>query len=185
MESEEQIEHIKSNIIISESNMCRGCAYSVYAKSSDTVTFGTGNIYGDFIFVLPAYDFKTKVGYNTLLTYLRECYRNITGKDVLEDVYVTRLVKCNYYSEHNLYESAVNTCYKYLNNEFARIKINNIIFFGSAYDDYIGANNTNHRFGPNRIVNKVISPGIIYYGGDSARKDFEDNLRVAINTNYY
>lgn len=177
--------HMASNLKISENNMCEGCVFKLYAKPEDVVTFGIGNTNGDFIFVLPSYDFKAKAGYHTLLTYLQECYKDITGVSLFEDVYVTRLVKCSYQSEHSLYNNAIKTCHKYLNSEFKRLDIKRVVFFGTAYDDYITAAPYNYTISNIKNISTHISPGVIYYGGDDARKDFTNSLRAIIKLDYY
>lgn len=177
------VEHIISNINIKLSKTCAKCPYRLYAKSDETVTLGTGNISSNFIFVLPTYDTRTKLGYSNLLTVLADGYREVIGKDLFTEIYVTRLVKCYTNSEHDLYSQAIGPCSGFLIYELNKLPARNILFFGSAYDDYNNNSDTVGMSIPNKNIFHINSPGVLFYDNEKFKKKFYQHLLYIINNN--
>jgi len=178
------MEHMNTKIIIKNHNTCATCPYRIYAKDNETVTLGIGNINSDFIFILPTYDFKAKIGYDSILELLSVEYEKAMGKSVFDDAYITRLVKCHKSTTHNLYESCITNCSTFLFYELNKLDARNVVFFGSAYDDYISkANIVGHNI-PIKKVFKSHSPGVLYYNNLSLTTKFFTNLNNIINPPY-
>jgi len=175
--------HIESKINIKLSSNCITCPYRIYADEAEIVTLGIGNIHSNFIFVLPTYDTKTTMGYDNLLDLLCKSYNDIKSLDLLEEVYVTRLVKCSKNTEYNLYGSAIHSCSKYLIYELNRLSAKNIVFFGTAYNDYINNNDTAGTFIPNKNIFSSYSPGILLHDNEITKVHFIQHLSNILANN--
>jgi len=183
-QSELTYQHLATGIKIKTAPYCQNCVYRIYATEEQTVTLGTGNIHSNFIFVLPTYDLKSKVGYDNLLSLLADTYHNIVGRSIFEDIYITRLVKCSNKAEHNIYESAVSCCDKYLIYEMTRLTGKHVVFFGSSYDDYYNNNcatvGTHPQF---KTIHKLYSPAVMFYDNDKLKQKFIDDLTNILSYN--
>lgn len=175
-------EHIATKISIKTANACSVCPHKIYCDEGDTVTMGIGNIHSNFIFILPTYDIKTKLGYNNILSLLADAYNKIKGKSLFEDIYVTRLVKCSQHNAHNIYNSSIAPCSNYLSYEINKLYGKHIVFFGSSYEDY-NANGGVKIYTHNRFIHKLYSPAVLYYDNPVIKKKFLDDLSVILN--YY
>lgn len=175
------IPHIETKIKIKDTNYCGKCPYRIYAKDGECVTLGVGTIYSNFIFVLPTYDTKAKIGYDTLLTLLFDAYKLITGQNMYEEVYVTRLVKCDNNTGHSIYYSAIGPCSQYLRYEVEKINAKHIIFCGSAYTDYINSSDVVGTVILNKAVYDVFSPAVMLYDGKNKDK-FINDLGLILNS---
>ena len=174
VKGEIQNEHIISNTKYSDSFVCANCPMRLYNKEDDKIVFGIGNIITDTILILPSYDVKAKIGYNTLLNIIQDCYKNITGSDILENYYITRYIKCMNKTSFELYDEAIKSCYIYLYNEIKRIKPRKIISFDKNYTNYL-YNGWNII-----LVKDVISPGVMYYDNDKLKDIFMKQFKEAI-----
>lgn len=169
-------EHMSTNAKIYQSVICRLCPYRIYSNDSEKVTFGIGNIFGDYIFIVPSYDTKAKVGTETTLTLLAKTFNEITGKNMFEEAYITRLVKCQKNLDHSLYEQAVTPCSNYLVKEINRLAAKNIIFFGTTYNDYMNNRDIVGLNIPLKNIFKSLNPDIFFYDNNILKKRFIDNL---------
>lgn len=176
-------EHMKTSINIKSSNVCRSCPYRMYVDNDEVVTLGTGNIHSNFIFILPTYDTIDKFGYSNLLSMLSMLYEEITGKNLFDDVYITRLVKCSKNNEHNIYNSAISPCSHYLTYELNRLTAKHVVFFGSAYEDYENTKDTVGMYIANKQVHKVYSPGILYYNNPNLKDKLIKDLTFILSHN--
>lgn len=175
------IEHMTTSHAIKSSYMCSECPYRIFCEDDDKVTFGTGNIYGEYIFVLPTYDSKAKANYITIVSKLIDVYKDITGRDILQDGYVTRIVKCHTVTSHDLYDAGAKACIKYLHYEFTKIHAPKVIFFGSAYTDFVEYK-TSEMVYNNKRAFEVYSPGIFFYEDNAKMVDkFTTDLLNALN----
>lgn len=174
-------EHIKTNIDIKCSKTCQNCPYRMYAKDNDKVTFGTGSIFSNVIFVLPTYDVKSKIGYDSIISLLADAYKVEMGNSMFDEVYITRLVKCSNFSHHDLYQSAISPCSEFLIYELTRLHAKHVVFFGSAYDDYIANNDTVGMYIPNKIIHKAYSPAVLYYDNPVTRNNLFNQIKSVIN----
>lgn len=175
--------HIHTGIKIYQSITCSNCPYRLYHNEKDTVTMGIGNINSNFIFVLPTYDTRAKVGSETTLTLLIKAYNEITGKDIFEEIYITRLVKCYKNVDHNLYKLSITPCSNYLVYEFNRLMGKNVVFFGSTYEDYINNSDTVGLNIPLKNIYKIYSPDVLFYDNPLIKDKFITNLTSIININ--
>lgn len=182
-QSEIAYEHLTTGIKIKTSNICSSCPYRVYAADDENVTFGAGNIHSNFIFVLPTYDVKSKLGYSNLLSLLVDSYKEVIGRSIFEDVYVTRLVKCNKSIAHTIYYSAVSPCSHYLIYELNKLKAKNVVFFGSAYDDYMQNSDTVGGYIPFKIIHKVYSPAILFYDNPNIKAKLFNDIEAILSYN--
>lgn len=176
-------DHIHTTKKINDSIICKSCPYKIYSNKTDTVTMGIGNIFSNFIFVVPTYDSKSKVGNETTLTKLISIYHEITGKELLEQIYVTRLVKCYKTVDHNLYNQSVTPCSNYLMYEFGRLQGKHVIMFGTTYSDYISNCDVVGLNIPNKIIHKCYSPDVLFYDNDTIKQRFIDTLSNILNNN--
>lgn len=168
--------HMNTNIEIVESKVCNGCPFKVYSNKGDKVVLGTGNINGSHIFILPTYDYKASQGYQTLLSLLVKFFDEHMGRDLFEDVYVTRMVKCNHRSEHELYNDAVRPCMEFLDYEVRKLPARNVVFFGQAFNDYERHNDTVGRNIPFKNIFKAFSPAVLFYDNPKVIADFTEQI---------
>ena len=90
------IEHYSSQLFINKISTCYNCPLKLYSKENDTIVFGTGNRITDTMIILPSYDIKADVNYNNILKIVRDTYKDITGKELLENCYVARTITVSY-----------------------------------------------------------------------------------------
>ena len=171
------IEHIISKIKIQDAKCCKDCPLKLYVSSdNDTIIFGVGNILTDTIMILPSYDVKAKIGYITMLQIVQDAYKNITGKELLEEVYVTRAIKCLNKTDFNLEKEAIKSCIINLYYEIGRITPYKLIIFDKQIYDF-GL----YRYNQEKYVIKtVISPGVMYYDNDALKDIFIKQLKEAL-----
>lgn len=174
--------HMRTTILIKTCSTCSECPFKVYSEEKDNVILGTGNIHGNNIFVLPTYDYKAKEGYTTLLSLLVDFYDKEIGQNLFEDVYVTRLVKCNHRSEHELYNDAIGPCLKFLQYEINKLGARNVVFFGQTYDEYIANSDTVGRYIPFKNIHKAYSPAVLFYDNPKIIAEFTKQINEAINS---
>lgn len=172
-----EVEHYKTSLYIKDVIVCSKCPLKLYAKKDDKIIFGTGNISTDTVIILPSYDIKAKIGYDTILNILRKIYKNIKGTELLEDYYVTRSIKCLNKTDFNLEKDAIKCCINNLLYEIGCIKPKKLIVFDRqlyGFDFY------NYNLG-NFIIKTVISPGVMYYNGQTLKNIFIKQLNDALN----
>lgn len=173
--------HIDTKIKIYQNIVCSNCPYKIYANEQEVVNLGIGNIYSNFIFILPTYDNNASIGIETSLTLLSKVYNEITSKNILEEVYITRLVKCYKTVDHDLYNYAVTPCSNYLRYEVNKLSAKHIIFFGKAYDDYINNNNIISLNIPFKNIYKSYSPDVLFYDNPKIKESFINNLTYILS----
>lgn len=132
----DNIEYLTTTIKIKHFSGCANCPNRLYVKDDDTIKLGTGNIYGNSIFVLPNYNINVNNKYETILDYLVKYYKEIRGEDLLEKVYVTRLIKCFNYSNYDIEKDCIKQCMFMLGYELNGIKAYNVVFFGNTYHEF-------------------------------------------------
>ena len=171
------IEHIISKIKIQDAKCCKDCPLKLYVSSdNDTIIFGVGNILTDTIMILPSYDVKAKIGYITMLQIVQNAYKDITGKELLEEVYVTRVIKCLNKTDFNLEKEAIKSCISNLYYEIGRITPRKVIIFDKQIYDF-GL----YRYNQGKyIVKTVINPGVMYYDNDALKDIFIKQLKEAL-----
>lgn len=171
------VAHIISKIRIQKAKCCKDCPLKLYVPSyDDTIIFGVGNILTDTIIILPSYDVKAKIGYITILKIVQDIYKDITGKELLEDMYVTRAIKCLNKTDFNLEKKAIKSCFSNLFYEIGRITPSKLIVFDKhCYDILFNYNNN----GFIKII-PVISPGVMYYNNDALKERFINEFKQAL-----
>lgn len=175
-EVELAVEHIISKVKIQTAKCCQHCPLKLYSSNNGTIIFGTGNIITNTIMILPSYDTKAKIGYITMLKIVQDAYKDITGKELLEDVYVTRAIKCLNKTDFNLEKEAIKSCFSNLFYEIGRIAPSKIIVFDKlCYNTLFDYNN-------NGLIQikSVISPGVMYYDNQSLKEVFIDEFKRAL-----
>lgn len=175
-EEELAVEHIVSNAKISTAKCCQYCPLRLYINEEDKIIFGVGNIITDTIMILPSYDTHAKIGYNTILKIVEDAYRDIAGKELLEEVYVTRAVKCFKRTDFNLEKEAIKSCFSNLFYEIGRITPLKIIVFDKLCYNILFNYNSNGLI----QIKSVISPGVMYYDNDALKKVFIDEFKRAL-----
>lgn len=171
------IEHIISKAKIKTAKCCEYCPLKLYVSSDDdTIIFGVGNIITDTIMILPSYDVKAKIGYITMLQIVQDAYKDITGKELLEEVYVTRVIKCLNKTDFNLEREAIKSCLSNLYYEIVRITPRKLIIFDKQIYDF-GL----YRYNQGKyVVKTVISPGVMYYDNDALKEVFIKQFKEAL-----
>lgn len=171
------VEHCSSLIHIKDAIVCSKCPLKLYAKKNDTIVFGTGNINTDTIMILPSYDVKAKIGYNTILNIVRKVYQHIKGTELLEDYYVTRSVKCVNKTDFNLEKDAIKHCITNLFYEISRINPKKLIIFDKHLYDFGLYRCNQGKF----IVKTCVSPAVMYYDNQNLKDIFIKQLTEALN----
>lgn len=171
------VEHMSTNLFISICEVCSKCPCRIYADEDDKIILGVGNIYTDTVVILPSYDVKAGIGYPTILKIMQDTYKNIVGKELLEDCYVTRTIKCFNKTDFNLEKDAIKSCFTNLIYEVSRIKPKKVIILDKQIYDF-GLYSCNRcKF----AVKTVISPGVMYYNNQNLKDIFMKQLTEAIN----
>ncbi len=170
-------EHIVSNKKIKAAKCCQYCPLKLYVSSDDdTIIFGIGNIITDTIMILPSYDVKAGIGYITMLKIVQDAYKDITGNELLENVYVTRAIKCLNKTDFNLEKEAIKSCFSNLFYEIGRISPSKLIVFDRLCYDVLFNYNSN---GLIKIIS-VISPGVMYYDNNALKDRFINEFKQAL-----
>lgn len=157
------IEHLPTSISIRDNKYsCKGCPLSIYANENDKVMLGCGNIHARTMLVLTPYNVNASIDYLTCLKVLIDLYRNETGRELLDDSYVTRGIKCLNKSPYNLYEQAVSHCYTYFRYECNKLKPRKIISFNTNIYNIKGYN-----------VVTITHPGVMFYNNEELKKKFK------------
>lgn len=176
-EVELAVEHYSTMLYIHKANICANCPLKLYAEQEDKIILGTGNIMTDTIMILPSYDVKAGIGYPTMLKIIQDIYKDIKGKDVLEECYITRSIKCLNKTDFNLEKDAIKSCIANLFYEVSRITPRKIIIFDKELYDFGLYNCNRGKF----IVKTVISPGVMYYDNQKLKDIFMKQLNEALN----
>jgi len=151
----------------------------LYKTNKDKVIYGIGNIYANTICVLSPYDVRANVSYETILNKLKEEYNKIIGLELLDNYYVTRIIKCLNKSTYDLYNQSADCCINHFIAELNLIKPRKLIFFG---DSYIYAfNKLFSKYNVNYKIINVISPAVFYYNNIKLQNKFVEQLTNAIN----
>lgn len=170
------VEHYGSQLFINKIDICSNCPLKLYSKENDTIVFGTGNRVTDTMIILPSYDIKSDVNYNTILKIVRDIYKDITNKELLEDCYVTRTIKCVNKTDFNLEKEAIKNCICNLYYELSRIKPTKLIIFDKQLYDFGLYNYNRGKYN----VKTVISPAVIYYDNQNLKDVFVRQFKEAI-----
>lgn len=176
-EVELAVEHYSTMLYIHKANICVNCPLKLYAEQEDKIILGTGNIMTDTIMILPSYDVKAGIGYPTMLKIIQDIYKDIKGKDVLEECYITRSIKCLNKTDFNLEKDAIKSCIINLFYEVSRITPRKLIIFDKELYDFSLYNCNRDKF----IVKTVISPGVMYYDNQKLKDIFMKQLNEALN----
>jgi hypothetical protein len=171
------VEHMSTNLFISICEVCSKCPCRIYADEDDKIILGVGNIYTDTVVILPSYDVKAGIGYPTILKIMQDAYKDIVGKELLEDCYVTRTIKCFNKTDFNLEKDAVKSCFTNLIYEVSRIKPKKVIILDKQIYDFGLYSCNRGKF----AVKTVISPGVMYYDNQNLKDIFMKQLTEAIN----
>lgn len=149
---------------------CANCPLKLYAKEDDKVILGIGNICGDILFILPSYDISTRVNYDNMFDITNQAYCNVTGRDIIEDYYVTRYVKCHNKTSFKLDDICVNHCFHNLLYEINRIKPKKIASFDRNLSNVLNGISANIR------IYNITSPGVMYYSNQYLKDKFMNEL---------
>lgn len=168
----DKVEYLTTRLEIKHFNGCNKCPNKLYAKNKDTIKLGVGNIYCNAIFVLPNYNINTNCKYETILDYLLKYYKEVRGENLLEKVYITRLIKCFNYSNYDIEKDCIKNCANMLYYEISRIKAYNIVFFGDTYYEFNKLFNDTIFLGHNII--ECFTPILLKYDNIKSKfiKDF-------------
>ena len=171
------IKHSETMFVINQFTGCQDCPLKIYSKPNETITYGVGNINSNVMIVLPTYDVNADKDYNTILKLLIDSYKKYIGKNLLEDVYITRIVKCYKNSPYNLINGAINSCLIHVSYEILKHKGKYVVYSGGTFED-INNYHTNHNI---NIYNKthltMYSPAVMYYDNETIKNNFIEQLK--------
>lgn len=170
--TQNKVNHLISKIEINKANCCKNCSLRLYAKNDDKITFGIGNIYTNTILILPSYDVNLGEESNSMLSIIKDNYTKITGRNIFEDCYVTRYIKCFNKTDFNLNDDAIKYCVHHLIYEINRIRPRKIITFGDKYEEYI-----QNDYIP---IFNVINPAVMFYDNENLKNKFIEQFKIAI-----
>ena len=172
-----ETEHLVSKILVNEqaNHTCSMCPARLYEPVNRKVVFGIGNTCAKVMFILPNYDITTKSKYKTLLDVLAKAYEKVTGFNMFEQVYTTRLIKCYTNSNYDIIKACTNFCISYLYTEIKVVRPENVVFFGNTYENYIKGGGK-----PFTNVIECISPGVLFYDNEDTIKVFYEQLAEAL-----
>lgn len=175
-EVELAVEHYSTMLYIHKADICANCPLKLYAEQEDKIILGTGNIMTDTIMILPSYDVKAGIEYPTMLKIIQDIYKEIKGKDILEECYITRSIKCLNKTDFNLEKDAIKSCITNLFYEVGRITPRKLIIFDKQLYDFGLYNCNRGKF----VVKTVISPAVIYYDNQNLKDIFVRQFKEAI-----
>lgn len=165
--------HLCTSLLIDKLRACSNCPLKLYNKKDNTVIYGIGNIQANIIIVVKSYNvYKSK----ELLDKLNNIWKEITGNNILEDVYITRLIKCYNNTELNLDKDAINHCKEFVCHEICRILPKKVIVFGD-YDDCVDVLPRGTK------LYKTYDVGILYYDNITVINKLKEQLRSIIYDN--
>lgn len=165
------VEHIYSNSKIQNAKCCAECPLRIYANEDSVIVFGAGNISSNIMMILPSYDVEAKVGYDTMLTLLANAYKEITERNIFEDCYITRYIKCLNKTDFYFENVALYNCSSNLFYEIGRIVPKKIISFDRK---------CSHIINKYTKVIEVISPGVMWYDNEELKTKFKHQLFEAL-----
>lgn len=123
----ECLSRVKSNILI---RLRCYCPMRLYCDAHDTIEFGVGNVKGDIVIILPSY-INSSDRYNKAIKVLSDVYLEITNKDIMEDCYITPIVKCNKYSRKGINTTVANACVHWIFKEINHVNPIKVICFNN------------------------------------------------------
>ena len=171
-------DHIVSKSLVCEHSICTDCPIKLFKREDEKVIYGIGNICTNTVFVLPPYDIRTNIKYETLLNKLIEVYKEITNKNILEEHYVTRIIKCLDKSNYEMYDKAATKCINHFITELNFIKPTKLIFFGDSLNH--AYNNLFSKININVEIFDVYSPAVFFYDNVELHNKFVKQLTKAI-----
>lgn len=171
------IEHRKTQLVIKQFGTCKNCPLKIYAKENETITYGVGNIHSNVIIVLPTYDANADKDYNTILKLLLDTYKEHTGRDLLEDAYITRLVKCYKNTPYNLMDQAKYYCIFHTSYELVKHPGKYVVFMGNTKVDVDIYHQQNNIILYHKIAASLYSPAVMFYDNDTVKNTFIKQLK--------
>lgn len=172
-----ETEHLVTKLYVNEqcNHTCSMCPARLYEPTLRKVVFGIGNTCSKIMFILPNYDISTNKNYKTLLDMLAQAYEKVTGFNMFEQVYTTRLIKCYTNSSYDIVSACTKFCISYLYTEIKVVRPETVVFFGNTYNNYIKGGGT-----PFKNVIECISPGVLFYDNQDTIKVFYEQLAEAL-----
>lgn len=170
----EDYKYLETKLFIKHFRGCNQCPHKVYAKANDTITFGIGNINSDIFIILPSYDIKYKKDYKSLLKILRDTYTKLTNKELFDEAYITRSIKCFTNTSYDVNSTALNYCAFHIKYEVGRIKPKKVIIFDRlCYDLFDG-------MFPNFDIYTLYSPAVMFYDNNKLKDTFIKEFKCAL-----
>lgn len=157
--------------LIKCSKVCNSCPLRIYAKDNTRYMLGTGNRFSDVVIILPPYDITKQ----NMFHKLRQEYFDIYGRDILEDVYVTRSAKCVDKGDYNLINTSSVYCLNYLFAELRQIAPHRIINCDRNIDSFLDGVKLNAI-----KYFKCISPAVLFYDNEDNKQRFREELTKAL-----
>lgn len=170
------IEYYQTELYIQFIRLCAQCPLKLYAKDKAKIVLGVGNIMSDIMLVLPPYNINSDDKYN-LLNIIQNIYKTIKGRELLEDCYITRSIKCDNRTDIDFKNYAIKFCIKNLFYEVHAIKPKKVIIFDKQLYDFGLYECNKGKF----IVKTVISPEVMYYDNQNLKDIFMKQFNEALN----
>lgn len=157
---------------------CTNCLNKMFNKKK-ILLHSKGNKTSNIVFLL-----SNKFFNESMEKVLYDLYKEITSRDVLDEVYITFAVKCPYCTNYNIQEDAIKHCYNVLNYELSNIKYSHLFVFGAAWQSVFSTKPKNgiYKF-PNAKVYVMDSIGT-YYKDKARYYKLKNNLNTYLNYAY-
>lgn len=168
----DDIKYLSTELLIDE--VCYDCPLKLYNKKGSKVTYGVGNIYANTILILPPYNINSKK--DSVINIIDDLYSKNTGKNIFEEYYITRTIKCYNSTNFNLNDSAFKICYKYLIHEICRIKPKSIILFDKNYYEFIDNFCSNYKI----QVHNILNPNVMWYDNNIIKESFMQQFKDVV-----
>lgn len=159
----DNLEYLSTELYIDK--VCINCPLKLYNKKDSKVIYGIGNIYANTILILPPYKLNSK---DNPLTIISDLYTKNTSKNILEEYYITRSIKCYKSSDFNLYDSACKCCSHFCIHEICRIKPKKVIILDKNYSNIIEEFCDKYKINYIRLMN----PNVMKYNDNILKEAF-------------
>lgn len=167
-------EHLPSQLDIRYIGCCSKCPLKLYIKDDTCIQFGLGNINADIVFLTNMYDINKC---DVWLDKFVDIWKKLTCNNLLDDVYISRLVKC-YHHDYKSNDTVYQNCFMHSMYEIIKIKPRKIIAF-SIDDKYLIVLKG---MLPNVELYKTYDVHAAYYNKTNLDK-FKETFRTALYDN--
>lgn len=124
--------------VLFDKNMqfCNKCKSRMFCENPYRINLGYGNVNSNTIVIFDTFVNEKNYNFNKLLRAFEDKYKEILNRNALEDLYITKLVKCNNITSYDFYNPSIVYCKNYLLFlELNKYNFKNIVFVGETFND--------------------------------------------------